>query len=377
MKTILKLVGITFCLFLISCNQKKEWHKGVSFTLTPEQVAEYEKNIDHAAILQDLNEGSYTRGKKAYQFSCHNCHGNIKDEGAISTATKFWNDKFKVGNDPFSMYQTITHGFATMPPQVQLVPREKYDIIHYIREEFIKENNPEEYVAIDKSYLESLPVGSSIGPQPKVSEPWRAMDYGNFLINTYELVDEGNLPVERSSGKSPLANEDFSEANMAYKGIAIRLDKGSGGVAAGNAWTIFDHDLFRVAGGWSGEGFIDWNGILLNGKHNISPATIGNLYFETPVAPGWANPETGSFDDPRFKGKDGRKFGPLPRKWAKYKGIYQHEEHTIVSYTVGNTEVLEEFGLEKLNEQNIFTRTLNLKNINAPLKMRIAPIGVG
>jgi len=376
MKTLSKVFGLTLALILFSCNQKKEWHKDISFTLKPEQVADYEHDIDHAGIIRDLGEGSYRRGKEAYQFSCHNCHGNIKDEGAIPTANKFWKDSFKVGDDPFSMYQAITHGFATMPPQVQLVPREKYDIIHYIREEFIKENNPTAYTVIDEDYLESLPVGTSFGPQAKVSEPWRDMDYGNFLINTYQLVQEGTPTKIMSGGKAPLADEDFSKANMAYKGIAIRLDKGIGGIAGGKTWTIFDHDLFRVAGGWSGEGFIDWNGILLNGKHNISPATIGNLEYENPVAPGWANPETGSFDDPRFQARDGRKFGPLPRNWAMFKGIYQYEDHTIVSYTVGKSQILEEFGLEKLNNQNVFTRTLNLKNVDIPIKMRVAPFDV-
>jgi hypothetical protein len=79
-------------------------------------------------------------------------------------------------------------------------------------------------------------------------------------------------------------------ANYAYKGIAVRLDQGSGGVAAGNAWMMFDHDLMRVAGAWTGEGFIDWEAILFNEKHNISPRTIGDLHFENPVVPAWANP---------------------------------------------------------------------------------------
>ena len=42
---------------------------------------------------------------------------------------------------------------------------------------------------------------------------------------------------------------------LLYKGIAVRLDQGAGGVAAGNAWMMFDHDLMRMAGAWTGEGF--------------------------------------------------------------------------------------------------------------------------
>ncbi|MFY0654024.1 MAG: c-type cytochrome [Cyclobacteriaceae bacterium] len=370
-------IFFTNYLLQFSCNQKKEWHREIPFTLQSNQIAAYELDIDHAGILQELNQGSFRRGEKTYQTLCHNCHGNMVDEGSLPTAHKFWSQKFKVGNDPYSMYQTVTRGFATMPPQVQLVPRQKYDVIHYIREEFIKDNNPEEYVTIDEDYLKSLPVGSSIGPQPEILEPWADMDYGDFLINTYELVDKNAPPRVMSRGKAPLDDEDFSEANMAYKGIAIRLDKGAGGVAIGKVWTIFDHDLFRVAGGWSGEGFIDWNGILLNGKHNVTPRTAGDMHFENSVGPGWANPETGSFDDPRFQARDGRKFGPLPKSWGLYKGIYHSDDHIIISYSIGEAQILEEFGLENPDGINVFTRTLNIQQIDKRLKLRVAPASAG
>jgi cytochrome c5/glucose/arabinose dehydrogenase len=369
-------VYVCVSLFIFSCSKAKEWNTDIPFTLTSAQVSEVEKNIDHAGIIQGMNDEALKRGAIIYQNVCHNCHGNMKDEGSLPTAHKFWSQKFKVGNDPYSMYQTLTRGFATMPAQVNLVPQEKYDVIQYIREEFIKENNKDEFFDINEEYLESIPKGESKGPAAKKYAPWATMDYGNFLIYTYELVDENSPKREMSRGKAPLADEDFSTANMAYKGIAIRLDEGEGGVSAGKAWTIFDHDLFRVAGGWTGEGFIDWNGILLNGRHNVSPSTVGNLQYENPVGPGWANPDTGSFEDPRFQARDGRKFGPLPRKWGKYKGIYQYEGRAIVSYSIGASNVLEEFGIETFDGNSIFVRTLNVQNVKKKLKLRVAPSNV-
>ncbi len=47
------------------------------------------------------------------------------------------------------------------------------------------------------------------------------------------------------------------------------------------------------------------------------------------------------FDDPRLQGRDGRRYGPLPATWAKYRGLYQHGEKAVLSYTVGTTNVLE------------------------------------
>ena len=156
----------------------------------------------------------------------------------------------------------------------------------------------------------------------------------NLLINyrsnleraqqTLTEVQEFGIEAELSGGRSPLPNEDFRDVNFAYKGLAIRLDKGEGGIANGNTFVLFDHDLLRMTGFWTGEGFMDYEGILLNDRHNIFPRTVGQIQLENPITPGWANPANGSFKDPRFVAVDGRPFGPLPREWAHYKGLYYH-----------------------------------------------------
>jgi glucose/arabinose dehydrogenase len=188
------------------------------------------------------------------------------------------------------------------------------------------------------------------------------------------LSNSDDPPRGISRGCCPLPDEDFKDVNFAYKGIAVRLDKGEGGVAAGNSFALFDHDLMRLTGFWTGDGFIDYQDILLNDRHNIFPRTVGKIEFENPITPGWANPKTGSFEDPRFVAVDGRPFGPLPRDWTHYKGIYYHGNKTIIKYTVGEAEVLEMFDLEPNSEgMAILSRTLNITSSGLPLKMRIAP----
>src|SRR5258705_1926414 len=59
----------------------------------------------------------------------------------------------------------------------------------------------------------------------KSTQPYQRMDFGPALFWT--------LQIERG--------------NIAYKGIAIRLDAGAGGVSKGRAWMIYDHDTLRVA----------------------------------------------------------------------------------------------------------------------------------
>ncbi len=346
----------------------------ITYILSKDDLAELESDIDHAGIISDADREGYKRGERIYSSNCINCHGNEEIEGSIPLSTKFWQQDLKAGSDAFSMYQTISRGFGSMPPQPVLTPQEKYDVISYVRHKYIKDREKEDFIASTPGYLDGLPNGNSRGPETKPYQPWADMNYGNFFINTYELVDE-KTGIERyhSPGPSPFPDENYLKNNFAYKGIAVRLDKGEGGVSKGKAWMMFDHDLMRIAGGWTGNGFIDWNGILLNDKHETYPRTIGKLHFETPVGPGWANPETGSFEDPRFRARDGRAFGPLPKKWANYKGLYHYEDEVIISYAVGKANVLEKLGVEYHGKDTVFTRTLDISSSGSLLKMKVAP----
>ena len=205
---------LIFLILLSGCTTNKEYKQpGVVFTLTEEQLPDYEKNIDHKGLitaLQDRSDESLRTGQYIYSKTCFNCHGDPLQQGSIPISFKFWEGKFKVGKDPYAMYQTLTKGYGSMPPQTVLTPSEKYDVINYIRDQFLLKQNKEEYFAIDSAYLRSLPSGKSKGPTPTEQKPWSEMDYGNFLINTYELVDANAKPRERSEGKAPL-KDDLSQ----------------------------------------------------------------------------------------------------------------------------------------------------------------------
>ncbi len=345
----------------------------VKLLLSEAQLPDYEKNIDHAGLMKDWGRREYRNGRNTYRMVCFNCHGNAEQKGSNPRSNRFWKDKFRHGSDPYSMYETLTRGFGLMPPQVRLTPREKYEVIHFVREEFVREQNPDEYFKITDSYLDSLPKGNSPGPDPSPYQPWAEMDYGDFLIQTYELANTDDPPRVISSRGDPLPNEDYRDVNFSYKGIAIRLDEGEGGVAAGKAFVLFDHDLLRFTGFWTGEGFIDYESILLNDRHNIYPRTVGKIQIENPIMPGWANPKTGDFKDPRFVAVDGRPFGPLPREWAHYKGLYYYGQRVVIKYTVHDATVLETYDLEQQDGPAVVSRTLNISPSSEALTIRIAP----
>ena len=208
-------------LFLLGCNsgsKNETAEKPTGFILQESDLPDFEMNIDHKALLTALDDRqgeSIRTGEHIYNNTCFNCHGNPEQEGSMPNAFKFWKEEFKVGKDPYSIYQTLTRGYGSMPPQVNLTPVEKYDIINYLRETFLKEANPNQYIAVDSAYLASLPDGTTTGPAPKEFKPWAEMDYGNFLINTYEVVAQNAPPRERSTGPiQPLKDENYINSNF-------------------------------------------------------------------------------------------------------------------------------------------------------------------
>ena len=298
-------------------------------------LPEYERDIDHAGLIRELDDKAFQRGEAIYSRLCVNCHGTKDQPGSLPTSLKFAQGKFKNGHDPYRMYHTLTHGFGLMAPQTWMVPQQKYDVVHYVRETYLKPHNPSQYATIDANYLASLPKGSTRGPAPSNVEPWSSMNYGPFLTATYEVGSDG--------------------LNFAQKGIAVRLDSGPGGVSRGTQWQIFDHDTLRMAAAWTAQpqqasNFIDWHGINFDGRHNSHPRVSGQVQIFNPTGPAWANPDTGSFDDPRAVGRDNRHYGPLPRDWGRYRGLYQFGDQVILSYTVGRTNILEMPGTASLSE---------------------------
>jgi putative heme-binding domain-containing protein len=318
----------------------------------PAPLPEYEKDLDHAGIIAGLDAVSLQRGEKIYDRVCANCHGTKDRTGSLPTSLRFAAGVFKNGSDPYRMYQTLTRGFGQMAPQIWMVPQQKYDVIHFIREAYLKGASTAQYARLDSDYLSKLPKGKSRGPAPAEIEPWVAMDYGPSLMGA---IEAGN-----------------DSANIAYKGIAVRLDPGPGGVSRGRSWVLYEHDTLRLAAAWTGEGFIDWEGINFNGKHQVHPRVGGDVRLANPSGPGWADPETGSFVDPRPRGRDGRSYGPLPRRWAHYRGLYHNGSRVVLSYTIGTTAVLESPGLDARSAMPIVTRAFELGPRSRDLLLQVA-----
>jgi len=331
----------------------------------PPAAAAAESDVDHAGFIADWADPAkaaeaFGRGEKIYGLVCVNCHGTQAVPGSLPTAPRFATSPLKAGVDPYSMYRTLTHGAGQMVAQAWMVPSQKYDVIHYIREAYFRTGSPARYGSVTSDYLASLPKGSSRGPAPTSIERWRTHDYGPFLAASIEVGDDGT--------------------NVARKGLAVRLDAGPGGIARGRAWILYELDTLRAAAIWTGEGFIDWHGINFDGMHQRHPRVEGRLLSSTPAAPGWADPQSGLFADPRPRGRDGRAYGPLPAASARFRSLHHAGDRVVLEYTIGDTQVLETARLEpeeSVSTDPVVTRIWRIGPHRQPLAVRLATAAGG
>lgn len=310
---------------------------------------------DHAEIVRAWGPESLEEGRRIYTGLCVVCHGTRDEPGSLPTATNFALGPFANGADPHSMYLTLTHGYGQMVAQPQYTTAQKYAVIHYIREEFLRPHQPELAPEMREADLELLPKGLALAEaeqEDRSLPPHRRMDLGPALFWTYQVSPE----------------------NLARKGLAVRLDDGPGGVSRGRAWLVYDHETMRVAAAASGD-FIDWRDIAFDGSHGSHPRLTGELHFELPVGPGWESP-AGGWDDPRPLGRDGLAYGPLPAGWARFAGLYHHGDRVLLAARIHGREVLESPGWVDYGETPVFTRTLNLGPGEGMLRLRVAPAGL-
>ncbi|MDH3583809.1 MAG: hypothetical protein OER86_06305, partial [Phycisphaerae bacterium] len=178
----------------------------------------------------------------------------------------------------------------------------------------------------------ALPSAPAQSAEPR----WASMDLGPTFSSTFNV-----------NGETP-------------KGLAVRLgEKGEAGI-------LYDEDLLRVAAVWTGK-FVKINGgrNALLGNDNIGErARLG-----APRLPGWS--KDGSLADPREPYRN-KTWGPLPRDWARYGGLYMHGNRVVLKYTVGSATVLEQPWAETAGGRTIFTRTFEISGLKKASDVVIA-----
>ncbi len=188
---------------------------------------------------------------------------------------------------------------------------------------------------------------------------------GAFLICAAQTIwsaePNASMEIDRGPFYSGTIKASFPGNNTTMKGIVVTLgtDKKS--------YVCYDTDLLRLSIGWTGD-YLEFGNGQMRIEHPQPPAVKGQPVFGTLPRPGWAR-NGGDFGDPRNKQQ-----GPLPKDWAKYRGLYLNGENVILSYTVGDCAVLEMPGVEARADGKVFTRSFTLGKSTAPLTLLVCEV---
>jgi putative heme-binding domain-containing protein len=252
-------------------------------------------DLDHAGIISGFRTKDFDAGEKIYHGYCFNCHGSDGNTPSLPAARAFGTQELKFGADPYAMFMTLTKGNGLMSPMSHLTPKERYQVVHYIRAAFMKDSNPG-YSEPTDDYLAGLPKGTQDGTYIQPIE----RDYGPALASQLRRDFSSVLTI------------DLRDLTVSY-----------------------DLHTLNAAGAWYGE-FLDLTQTQHardrgEGTANPSGETIDMLAD-------WKWGHDGTLDYPT---EGLRRRGALPDDWMKYFGHYLHGKQVTLSYAIDGREILE------------------------------------
>jgi cytochrome c5 len=113
-----------------------------------------EPEPDHLKLIADRSPEVLEKGQSIFGKNCASCHGMNGDlkGGTAPNARNFHADAFKnpCGGGPYGLYLVVTNGWGAMPSmKASLNPEQRYAVIHYIRETWVKTDNAKNYLVDD------------------------------------------------------------------------------------------------------------------------------------------------------------------------------------------------------------------------------------
>lgn len=252
-------------------------------------------DVAHAELIRGWDDAAFERGRELYQKVCFACHGVDGKAATVQGARAFAVDPLTHKADPYSLFKTITFGFGAMPQQQWMTPAQRYDVVHFIREAFLRESNPSQYVKVGEEYLRQLPKPTASAAADSAGKP---IDIGTVLYS--------NLGREH-----PLVLTHCLPGKVAVS---------------------YDLHRMRTVGVWQG-GHLDLSNTRFTaqrGEAAVRPA--GTMIDGLQV---WQWGHGGRFD---------REFAPrrpAPEDVIRFDGHFVHGEQAVMDYRIDGVRILE------------------------------------
>ena len=188
---------------------------------------------DHLALIANKGADVLDHGAAVFGKNCATCHGpqgNANPTNMNPPPRNFWADTFKNPNGagPYGLFTVVSNGYnGRMPAFPNLSAEDRYAVIHYVRETFIKPHNPNNYLEKDSKELTAkIPPKGSGGGGPQIP------------------VNEVPAPKEVFPLMEGIAAENAMETESARAWLTRAIDGSEGNV--GNALVALDR-------AWSGS----------------------------------------------------------------------------------------------------------------------------
>ncbi len=308
-------------------------------------------DIDHAAVIKSLNRTTLEKGRQIYVKSCIACHG-ANGTASNPQARSFSRDKLRFGNKPYDMWRTLSNGAGGMAPQTWLSPVERYYVIQYIRETFMKKPNPGQYFKITENYLAKLP------------KPQRSVNEQLALTKKQALL-----------GSQKYGQEYFQHINSNY-GTAIHSQLKDRATAA---LTILldnhinlSYNLLRMGTVAAWQGKLN----LQNTKFKRFRGE-GQPFIQGPEIRGLGLWQWTYGDQLDSLQKSTGVRTPLPKAYLDYHGHYVYKKDVVLSYSIVGRNVLEFPQAIKMGDQIILSQTLSVSPGRSAQKIYIGKLENG
>ena len=292
----------------------------LSFLIASATGGVAEEDFDHVATINGLRHGDVKEGRALYALHCASCHGKDGKLSLNPLARRFAVDELKFGTDPYSLWKTISYGNGLMFRwDAVLSPKQRYQIVHHIREEIIKENNPKQFFTPDEAYFIKLPDIAKKDAEEQAANIQKVevapgmidgtagqnMDYGPFMQHGLAYSEPKNKNAEQIE-------------NTSEKALVIDVP--------GDGVICYDAGRLSVSGVWNGKiaDTSKTHHTSYKGGRCLMPG--GEVYYKDIDSVGWA---TGSAKSP--EGID----------HFQIKGLHLYGRNVVLSYTVAGRDILE------------------------------------
>ncbi|MEL7334711.1 MAG: DUF6797 domain-containing protein, partial [Planctomycetota bacterium] len=297
-------------------------------------IADDSIGLDHAGILRSINDDDIGRGRRIYNNHCKNCHGADGNQPTLPTARAFGTQPMKYGADPYAMFMTLTRGAGLMAPMQHLTPKERYSVIAFIRDNFMRGSNPQ-FQSIDDDYLRKLPQGTNSGETQETGD----REYGAVL-----------------------GSQIGRDVNNA---LTFRFDD--------DITLSYDLHRMRVVDAWS-DGFLNLSQTQHYRQRGEQMPRIDGESLPGLGTWQWAFDE--AFQD-KFDTDDKPTRGPVRQEWMRYRGHYLHGKRAVMHYEIHDREILELPGSQRSNAGTTITHDLSVGPGESTLQIAIGRRSAG